>query len=241
MTYDAHEWVFPDRPHLVDTIVTDLHRELSEALRQRGTAHLVVTGGGLGSDVCERLGELAASTMDDPLWDALHVWWGDERYRPLGDPERNDSSAALLLSAVSPEHVHRVAAPPGDVEAAARAYGAAIESSAPVASDGARFDVTLLGVGPDGHVASLFPGRVHDANIPAMAVTDSPKPPSERVTMTKSTLLESRAIWLMASGEDKAEAVAMLRDGDDVPATQMRGQSETLWWFDVAAAGDDED
>jgi len=104
------------------------------------------------------------------------------------------------------------------------------------------FDVVMLGMGPDGHVASLFPGSAQldvDDEI-AAAVTDSPKPPPERVTLTYGALNRSRSVWLLVSGSEKAEAVARAldpaTDRHDVPAAGVGGSVETVWFLDRAAA-----
>jgi 6-phosphogluconolactonase len=103
------------------------------------------------------------------------------------------------------------------------------------------FEVLMLGVGPDGHIASLFPGHpVLDLDAIAVGITDSPKPPPERVTLTLPCLNRSRAVWFLVSGEAKASAVAaaLAEDGDvhEIPARGVGGREETIWFLDQGAA-----
>jgi 6-phosphogluconolactonase len=125
-----------------------------------------------------------------------------------------------------------------DVETAALAYGADLVAAAP--PEGPWFDVLMLGVGPDGHCASLFPGRseVEDA-APVLAVRSSPKPPPTRISLGMSTLQRAREVWFVATGFEKAEVVAAaVRGADvlDVPAAGPRGTERTVWFLDSDAA-----
>jgi 6-phosphogluconolactonase len=175
-------------------------------------------------------------------WSAVDVWWGDERFLPAGDPERNETGArSALLDAVplDPARVHVMAPSDGpfgdDADAAARAYAEELGD--------APFDVVLLGVGPDAHVASLFPGHpgasVTDRTV--IAVRESPKPPPVRISLTFPALNRAQEVWLLASGEGKAGAVALARSTTDrtvAPAAGARGTARTLWLLDAAAAAE---
>ncbi|GGB34076.1 6-phosphogluconolactonase [Flexivirga endophytica] len=218
-----------------DRLVT----EIVAAQRDRGVAHIVLTGGSMGGLSLQSL-----PSADDIDWSNVHFWWGDERFVPAGAADRNDleaDKAALHALPVPAENIHRVAGPEhvADVESAASAYSAAIR--APKAGDG-MFDIVMLGMGPDGHVASLFPHhpaqRTEDAI--AIAVHDSPKPPPDRVSLTFECLNRSRQVWLLVAGDEKAEAVAAAHAPDadrwDVPAAGVRGADDTVWWLDAAAA-----
>ncbi|HWC21863.1 MAG TPA: 6-phosphogluconolactonase [Flexivirga sp.] len=219
-----------------DRLVT----EIVAAQRDRGVAHIVLTGGSMGG---LSLRSLPGATGVD--WSGVHFWWGDERFVPAGDGDRNDveaDQAALTALPVPAENVHRVAGPDEvtDAEAAAAAYSAAIR--APKPGDG-MFDIVMLGMGPDGHVASLFPHHPAQRaeNAIAIAVHDSPKPPPDRVSLTFECLNRSRQVWLLVAGAEKADAVAAAHaagaDRWDVPAAGVHGRDDTVWWLDSAAAG----
>jgi 6-phosphogluconolactonase len=244
--------VHPDEQGLARTTAARLLVHLVDLQSTHRPVHLVLTGGTVGIAV---LAEVAASPLRDVVdWSGVHLWWGDERFLPDGDPERNDTQArAALIDGlpVPPENVHAVPAPgsPGieSPEDAADAYAAELARFAPAASDDAgpavpRLDMVLLGVGPDGHLASLFPEH------PALDVTDrtvvgvhgSPKPPPLRVSLTFPALAGADELWFVAAGAGKADAVARALGGDDVhrtPSAAAVGRQRTLWLIDLAAAG----
>ena len=210
-------------------------------------AQLVLTGGGLSRDVHRAVRDSPARSAVD--WRRVEVWWGDERFVPTDDPERNESQArADLLDAVpvDPARVHAMAASDGaygdDPDAAAAAYADELAGRAAPEDhgDGPTFDVLMLGVGPDGHVASLFPEHpaTHETRSVA-AVRGSPKPPPTRITLTFPSLARSREVWFLVSGETKAAAVRNALEGAgqlQVPAAGPRGLDRTLWLLDHDAA-----
>jgi 6-phosphogluconolactonase len=222
---------------------------LGTALQNRPVAHLVVTGGGILEQVFTALAVPASRNAVD--WQRVHVWWGDERYVPADSDERNDRAAmSLLFQSVDfdPAKLHRMPASDAgfgdDVEAAADSYAAELAAAVPdeVAGEVPRFDVVLLGVGPDGHCASLFPHhpgtRVTDSSV--IAVHDSPKPPPTRLSLTFPALDAANEVWFVVSGDAKADAVARALGGaprEDVPSAGPRGRERTLWLIDQEAAG----
>ncbi|MFJ5925347.1 6-phosphogluconolactonase [Kitasatospora sp. NPDC092948] len=207
-----------------------------DAQTARGTAHLVLTGGRNGNAL---LAALAAHPARDAVnWAQVHLWWGDERYLPAGDPDRNAVQAAAFLDAVRPlgAHIHEMPADDG-----ASPEDAAARYAGELAAVGAVFDVLLLGVGPDAHVASLFPGHpgVRETGSTVVAVHDSPKPPPTRISLSLPTLRTARQTWLLAAGPDKADAVALARttqDAETAPAGAVKGTEKTLWLLDESAA-----
>lgn len=217
---------------------------LVEQVRRPGEHHIVLTGGGVGTRV---LAEWAAMSAEVD-WDRVHLWWGDERFLPDGDPQRNATGArAALLSRVPipPDQVHPMPVDYGQgVAQAAWDYADELARSSP---DGfvPDFAIVLLGMGPDGHVASLFPGTaaVH-AGGSTVPVEDSPKPPPTRVSLTLPAIRSAQKVWVVAAGEAKADAVRSALRGDtsaqDVPAAAARGREETVFWLDRAAAGGSE-
>lgn len=204
---------------------------LIDAQSVSAPVHVALTGGSLGTRMLESIvGEEVAGAVD---WSQVHLWWGDERF--AADSERNASQVRGWIDSVPipAENVHEVARPEdaADAEAAAQAYAREVRD--------VHFAVVVLGVGPDGHVASLFPGRgeVELEGKGAVAVHDSPKPPPTRVSLTRETLCDADEVWFVAAGEDKAPMVAasVLPGADPVPAGRVRGTT-TLWLVDTAAA-----
>jgi 6-phosphogluconolactonase len=218
---------------------------MADAIAAAGHAHLVLTGGGIGTKVMAAIA--AAPARDAVDWHQVDFWWGDERFEPTGDPERNETGArAALLDhiAVDAARVHTILGPDGpegdDPDAAAARYAAELATAA---ADGAlvpAFDVLMLGIGPEGHVASIFPespaGR---AGGSVVAVRNSPKPPPTRISLTFGAIRAAREVWILASGAEKAEAVAQAVSGisqDKLPAAGARGTERTLFLLDEAAA-----
>ena len=221
---------------------------LVDVCAARGHASLVLTGGGIGTLV---LTELAAAPARDAVdWRHLDMWWGDERFVPTGDPERNETGARqALLDHVdaSPDRVHPMPGPDGpdgpDPEAAAARYaGWLLAASQPEDhSQVPSFDVLMLGIGPEGHVASLFPGMpaLYEEQRTVVAVHGSPKPPPTRLTLTLPAITAAREVWILASGEEKAGAIRLALSGAgpvQVPAAGARGRQQTLFLLDRAAA-----
>lgn len=221
---------------------------LVDAVAARGAASLVLTGGGIGTAV---LAELAATPARDAVdWRQVDIWWGDERFVPTGDEDRNETGArkALLDHVdVDPARVHPMPGPDGpdgdDPDAAADRYAGWLADAAQPEDHGPvpAFDVLLLGVGPEGHVASLFPGMpaLYDER-PVVAVRGSPKPPPTRLSLTLPAINAAREVWVLASGTAKAGAVALALSGAgpvQVPAAAVRGRQRTLFLLDDGAAG----
>jgi 6-phosphogluconolactonase len=232
--------VHRDATLLARAVAARLVTTLTDACATAGQASLVLTGGEIGIQV---LAELAAAPARDAVdWPRLHVWWGDEAFLPGGDPARVETQArAALLDhvRVSPDRVHPMPAQDGrdgdDPEAAARRYAATLGASMP------SFDVLLLGIGPDAHVASLFPGMpaLLEQNWSVVAVRDAPKPPRTRITLTLPAIQSAREVWIVACGADQAAAVGQALSGSDpvqVPATGARGRQQTLFLLDRDAA-----
>jgi 6-phosphogluconolactonase len=234
---------------LAETTAARLIVHLVDAQAARGSASFVATGGGVGTAV---LAAVAGSAARDAVdWSRVDVWWGDERFLPSGDPDRNETQArGALLDAlpVDPARVHVMAASDGpygdDPDAAAAAYAAELAAAAGASAAGVpvpEFDVVLLGVGPDGHVASLFPGHPGATEVEptAIAVRESPKPPPVRVSLTFPAINHGREVWLVASGDGKAAAVAQALAETAparVPASGVAGTEATRWLLDAAAA-----
>jgi len=239
--------VHPDAELLAKAVAARLVTRLVDAVAATGHAHLVLTGGGIGTAV---LAELAAAPARDAVdWRQVDFWWGDERFVPAGNPDRNETGArSALLDRINldPARVHPMPGPDGldgdDPEAAAARYAGWLAAAARPEDHGPvpSFDVLILGIGPEGHVASLFPGMpaVYD-NRPVVAVRGSPKPPPIRISLTFPSIQAAREVWILASGEEKAGAVALALSGSgpvQLPAAGARGRQRTLFLLDEAAA-----
>ena len=239
--------VHRNKQFLADAAAARLVTAIVDAQSSRGQADIVLTGGSMGSAILVSLGQSPAKEAID--WRRLNIWWGDERFLNAGDPERNETqSRAALLDSV-PLDSHRVHAMPAsdgpagaDVDAAAARYAAELAAAAPHGHDVPEFDVLLLGVGPDAHVASLFPEHpaLHERDASVIGVRGAPKPPPTRVSMTFPSLCAARDVWFLASGADKASAVELALSGAgplQAPAAGVTGHRSTTWLLDRDAAG----
>jgi 6-phosphogluconolactonase len=240
--------IHSDAGLLAKAVAARLVTRLIDVSAGRGHASVVLTGGGIATAV---LAELAAAPARDAVdWRHLDIWWGDERFRPAGHHDRNETSArAALLDHVNvaPERVHPMPGPDGpdgdNPEAAAARYASLLRSAAVPEDHGATpsFDVLMLGIGPEGHVASLFPGQpaLYEEERTVVAVRGSPKPPPVRLTLTLPAIRAAREVWIIASGADKADGIRLALSGAgpvQVPAAGARGRRRTLYLLDRAAA-----
>jgi 6-phosphogluconolactonase len=235
-----------DKEVLAASVAARLLVRLIDAQARHGTASLVLTGGGVGISVLEHVAASPARAAVD--WRQVDVWWGDERFVPADDPERNELQArrALLDRVdVDPARVHAMGAAGGpdgdDVDAAAARYADELAAAAPADADVPPFDVLLLGMGPEGHTASIFPESpaAHDERT-AFGVHGCPKPPPTRVSLGFSAINAAREVWVVAAGAEKAPLAALALGGAgrvQVPVAGVRGRTETLWLLDEGAAG----
>lgn len=236
--------IHPDAAALTSAV----SRRLLDRLTRRSAAgkisHIALTGGAVGTEVLRAVG--ADPRRADVDWSTVHFWWGDERFVPRESEERNELGArrALLDHIDVPAgNVHAMASADDgiDLDAAAAAYA---DELARFGTDGQpwpNFYICFLGVGPDGHIASLFPDRpeIQDTAHAALGVRDSPKPPSERITLTRPVINSSRCVWMVIAGVDKAAALGLALAGasyDSVPAAGAKGTKRTLLFVDEAAA-----
>jgi 6-phosphogluconolactonase len=216
---------------------------LVDAQARRGEASIVLTGGRIAAKVHQAIQDNPAQDAVD--WSKVDFWWGDERFLPTGDPERNETQARQSLLdtlPIDPARVHPMGSSDGpdgpDAEAAAARYTdhliAAGNGHLP------HFDILMLGVGEDGHIASVFPA--HDEGFhpgPVTAVYRSPKPPPIRLTLTLSAINTADEVWLVASGDGKADAIAEAINGTSpvpLPCADVHGVTGTKWLLDKDAA-----
>lgn len=246
MTNARRVLIHQDRDTLAGSLAARFITKIVDLLDQQDEVNVVLTGGTVGAAVLSAINTSPARDSID--WSRVVIWWGDERWLPRGDAERNDTqSRAALLDHVNlrPENIHWLPASDDgiDLDAAAALYAAELAAAAPEGSELPRFDVTFLGVGPDGHVASLFPERsavaVTDATV--VAVRNSPKPPPERLSFTLPVINSSDRVWLALAGSDKASALGLALAGAstlEVPAAGVEGRLRTVFFVDRDAAAE---
>jgi 6-phosphogluconolactonase len=236
--------VHADAAVLAPAVAARLIVKIIDAQADRGSASVVLTGGRVAGAVLRAIKDMPAAGAVD--WSHVDLWWGDERFLPSGHADRNETQAReALLDALplDPARVH--AMPPSDgpdgddPDAAAQRY--AKDLAAAAGSGNAElphFDVLMLGVGEDGHVASIFPEHpVGQETGTVASVRDSPKPPPTRITLTMPTIVTAEEVWLIAAGPDKADAVGVALAGTrQLPAAKAAGADRTLWLLDRAAA-----
>lgn len=238
--------VHVDAADLATAVAGELLVRLVDAQVDGGVPQIGLTGGGIAESVHREIARLAPASEVD--WTRVVVWWGDERFVDPDSPDRSavDARAAFLsVVGIPEENIHEMPsrASAESAEAGAAAYGDDLRAHG---SD--HFEVLMLGMGPDGHVASLFPGHPAldvDDQV-AIAVLDSPKPPPERITLTFAALNHAKSVWFLVSGEAKADAVARALAGTgeggvpadvhDIPAVGVTGHDETIWFLDRASA-----
>lgn len=257
MSADPRVSNHPDSTVLMAAIAARLITKLVDIQDKHGEATVVLTGGSMGIGSLRAVAESPAAPAVD--WSKVNFWWGDERFVSATDPERNARQAhEALLERISadPARIHVPGAtedfdtPEEAAADYARRLGdaAAAEHAADTSDDrpehpGAlpRFDIVLLGVGPDAHVASLFPEQagIREKELTVVGVRNSPKPPPQRISLTLPAINTAAEIWMVVAGEDKAGAVGLALAGANpvqVPAAGPRGRNETLWLIDENAA-----
>lgn len=240
--------VHADPEVLAEAVAARLAVRLIDAQSVRGRASVVLTGGGVGIAVLQALRD--GRVRDAIDWQKLDLWWGDERFLPDGDAERNETQARKALLdhvPVDPAAVHPMPPSDGpdgpDVEAAAARHAAELAAAARPGHHLPHFDVLLLGMGDDGHVASIFPEQpaVYEER-PVVGVRGSPKPPPIRVSLTFPTINSADEVWLVVAGANKAGAVGLALGAGagptQIPAAGVGGHNRTLWLLDRAAAKD---
>jgi 6-phosphogluconolactonase len=213
-TAETRWHVFPDAESLTLAAHDFVADRARSAIAERGAFHIVLAGGGTPRALYQRLVDLPTD------WSRWHIWFGDERCLPPDNPERNSHMAFgawLEHVAIPPDHIHVPPAELGTPEAAIR-YGQTLQGAG-------EFDLVLLGLGEDGHTASLFPG--HDPgdkpdSPDALCVFDAPKPPPQRLSLSARRLSRSRAVLFLVTGAGKREAVAKWRNGVSIPAATIR-------------------
>ncbi|TLP98845.1 6-phosphogluconolactonase [Nesterenkonia salmonea] len=254
--------IFDDREAVTQAIAKKLLTVITETLDEQDLAHVSLTGGGAGiatlKAVADTLSEDSANGVE---WSRVHFWWGDERLLPRDETDRNETQARqALLDTLVGEHglpEENIHAMPTSEDAAhpaagAEMYAQELEAYAPEGGiegpNGSlnmpEMDIMLLGVGPDGHINSLFPGK-ESLSVTGQSTTgESDAPPQlgppMRVTLTFDAVHTAKRVWTAVAGQDKADAAAKAfvdsPDISEVPAANARGTHQTVWHLDRAAA-----
>ena len=220
--------LYADQAELLREVTSQVIEVIETGLRINGIFHLALTGGTLGSDLTRAL--VAHWNIHPDMYQELHIWWSDERFVDRSSAEQNSAPA---LNSVTNKNVtiHKLRASDEveNIDVAVEDY---------LAQLGENFmDLTILGLGPDGHIASLFPGAAHiDRLEKVIAITDSPKPPSVRASFTLSMINTSTLVWIIAAGASKADAVTKIIEGDlSIPASYVRAADHTRLIVDTDA------
>ena len=239
--------IFKDLNALSQAAAQEFITVANEAISERGQFLVALNGG----DTPKRLFELLASSPHKIDWTRAHVFWGDERLVPASDPENNYAMAKQTLLnhvAIPIENIHRINTDPStgsgqrlEPAEAVADYVQTLKRFAPAPLDWPRFDLVLLGMGDDGHTASLFPGSPVEVTEPVIAVTaDYQGRPANRITLTPLVLNGARKILFLISGASKAEALRRVLNGDSqvqFPAARIHPTDGMVNWFvDEAAA-----
>ena len=238
--------VHEDASSLAGDVASRLLDRIEEAQGRGEVPNIGLTGGTIADAIHREVARRASDSSVD--WSRVVIWWGDERFVPASSSDRNAGQArAAFLDQLplDPANVHEVPASDevSSVEESAAAYAATMRSHG-----AGHFEVLMLGVGPDGHIASLFPGHpgLDATDEIAIAVHDSPKPPPLRVSLTFEAMDRAKAVWFLVSGAEKAAAVAAAvtlpasagGDRREIPARGVVGTEETVWLIDAAAASE---
>jgi 6-phosphogluconolactonase len=234
--------VHVDAADLATAVAGELISRLEDAQARGEEPQIGLTGGTIADELHRELGRRGPDSEVD--WSRVVVWWGDERFVAAASEDRNARQARtafLDLLPLDPDKVHEV---PSTDDASTVDEAAATYSDDLREHGAGSFEVLMLGVGPDGHVASLFPGspQLDVGDQVAVGVTGSPKPPPERVSLTFGALNRSRSVWFLVSGVEKAGAVARALDPatdlHDIPAAGVTGELETIWFLDRESASE---
>lgn len=230
MAIQTARWhIYPDAEALCRKTVAVIGRAAAEALARNGVFHLVLAGGTTPRAVYQALRETAAQ------WDKWRIWFGDERCLPPRDAERNSHMARSAWLGHVPFAAGNIHVMPAELgaEKGAAAYAETLRQAP-------EFDLVLLGLGEDGHTASLFPGHPwggEPGSPDALAVCDAPKPPSARISLSARRLSRARQVLFLVSGEAKREAVRRWREGVEIPAAAIAPEGGVDVLVESAAFG----
>ena len=219
--------LYADAAELTSEVTAQILQSVEEGLTESGRFDLALTGGTLGLAISKSLVEVLNQNSSD--FAGLHIWWSDERFVAGDSDERNalPFHGKLINENVSVHEV--IASDAGSAADAATDYETQLTN--------VNLDLVVLGLGPDGHVASIFPGRADLDNLNRVfLIEDSPKPPAVRISFTMATINSADKVWIVATGEGKADAVTKIIEADlSIPASYVRGSRHTRLIVDTEA------
>jgi len=220
--------IYSNQDELVREVSAQALQVIEDRLLSHGEFHLVLTGGTLGNAISTAL--VSTWNQAPEMYSGLHIWWSDERFVASDSAERNAHPLhGKLMNSKIAVHESLAAESGVSVSDAVADYESAL--------NGVVVDLNILGLGPDGHVASLFPGIADlDDDRHIFAITDSPKPPATRISFTMNFINQGREVWIVAGGASKADAVAKIIEGDtSIPASYVSAVERTRLMLDQAA------
>lgn len=246
MTNERRVLVHPDKQALGASVAARFITKIIDVLDEQGRADIAISGGSVSTLVLAAIGQSPARESVD--WSKVHVWWVDERWVADGDPDRNITGTQTDFFdhvTIPAENIHPFAASDEgiSVDDAADRYADELLGAAKDGALAPSFDITLLGVGPDGHTASLFPEfpQLSVTDRAVLSVDDSPKPPPQRLTLTYPVINASQRVWVILSGAEKASVLGLALAGasvDEVPVGGVQGRKRTVFFVDQDAARD---
>ena len=214
-----------DSPEALIAQATSDFAELVDELRKsKSELTVLLTGGTLGIEFIAALGETSVDLTN------IHFMFGDERFVPRDHADRNEHQALAVFQGLK-SYLIRYPEASENLEAARQRFSFELENLfGPIESPSRQIDLTILGMGPDGHIASLFPGVAHEGEW-IVSEGNSPKPPSERLSFSYQALNNSERVWFLVAGAGKADALRSVYAGQ-LPASKVQGLSETRWYLD---------
>ena len=216
--------VLADPAALIAQAIDDFGELLSRLREQQSEVTVLLTGGTLGIEFASALGR---SSID---LQGVTFIFGDERCVAVGQPDRNQHQALDVCRELG-ANLLRYPQPSGALELDAELFNSRIsELLGPLEKPRKQIDLTILGMGPDGHIASLFPGKLHGKGW-IVSENDSPKPPSQRLSFSYEALSSSERVWFLVSGSAKADSLRKVFAGE-LPAAKVQGVGETTWYLD---------
>lgn len=214
---------FSSQAQLIEAVSDSIVDLIGKPKEKRFT--LVLTGGGVGIQVAKALG------LKVEVSKALRIIFCDERFVPIGSKDRNESQAIEVWPNLQKTDFLAYPEPNMSLQESVSAFDEVLEEHfGSIKDSGSVFDLVLLGLGEDGHIASLFPGSEHSAAW-VVAEENSPKPPTQRMSLSYEALNRSDRVWFVTAGQSKLEAVRQASLGNN-PASKVHGKLETIWWID---------